>query len=161
MLVRSPRRLGLLSFVAFIFILAVLQRSPWSRTVIVEQLSLFPTASGSLHAPFESGQKPLKDSGKGRLPWELGKMKSLVDGVEDLNRTRPKNESTWRNYMKNKLNWPRPSWDGHWPPFRDYVGKDYDPNRWEHFPMCAPHSLSSSPSICPSYSCSDLVLTTR
>ena len=37
--------------------------------------------------------------------------------------------------MKKMLDWGRPTWDGHWPPFNDYVDKEYDPNRWEQFPM--------------------------
>jgi hypothetical protein len=75
-------------------------------------------------------------------------MKSLVDGVEDMNRTRPATEATWRRYMKNMLKWPRPNWNGHWPPFGDYIGKEYDPNRWEHFDMCVftHHALTLSPS---------------
>jgi hypothetical protein len=40
-----------------------------------------------------------------------------------------------KEYVKKMLKWPRPSWDGHWPPFQDYVNKAYDPNRWEHFDM--------------------------
>ena len=67
---------------------------------------------------------------KPRLPWQLGKMKSLVDGEEDRNRTRI---SDWTSYVKGMLKWPRPSWEGHWPPFSDYIGKEYDPNRWEYF----------------------------
>ena len=129
-----PRRLAFLSFVAFLLILAVLHQSPWSSAIAYEQLSLFPT-SNPLHTSSEPDQKPLWESGKGRLPWELGKMKSLVDGVEDTNRTRPTTELSWRKYMKSMLTWPRPKWDGHWPPFGDYIGKDYDPNRWEHFDM--------------------------
>lgn len=40
-----------------------------------------------------------------------------------------------KEYMTKMLKWPRPSWDGHWPPFKDYINKAYDPNRWEHFDM--------------------------
>jgi len=39
-----------------------------------------------------------------------------------------------KEYMKEMLDWDRPSWQGHWPPFQDYVDKAYDPNRWERFP---------------------------
>jgi hypothetical protein len=41
-----------------------------------------------------------------------------------------------KEYMKKMLQWDRPSWNGHWPPFGDYVNKAYDPNRWERFEMC-------------------------
>jgi hypothetical protein len=40
-----------------------------------------------------------------------------------------------KEYMKSMLKWGRPTWDGHWPPFRDYVDKEYDPNRWEQFDL--------------------------
>jgi hypothetical protein len=40
-----------------------------------------------------------------------------------------------KEYMQSMLDWARPTWDGHWPPFRDYVDKKYDPNRWEQFDM--------------------------
>lgn len=37
-------------------------------------------------------------------------------------------------YMKDLLIWQRPeNKDGHWPPYRDFIGRDYDPNRWEAF----------------------------
>jgi hypothetical protein len=40
-----------------------------------------------------------------------------------------------KHYMESMLDWSRPTWDGHWPPFQDYVDKKYDPNRWEQFDM--------------------------
>jgi hypothetical protein len=40
-----------------------------------------------------------------------------------------------KEYMQSMLKWDRPTWDGHWPPFQDYVDKQYDPNRWEQFDM--------------------------
>lgn len=40
-----------------------------------------------------------------------------------------------KKYLREMLNWNRPSWNGHWPPFNDYVDKEYDPNRWEQFDM--------------------------
>jgi hypothetical protein len=37
-------------------------------------------------------------------------------------------------YMKDMLIWQRPeNKDGHWPPYQDYIGRNYDPNRWEAF----------------------------
>lgn len=39
-----------------------------------------------------------------------------------------------KSYLQQVLDWPRPDHeDGHWPPYEEYVDKDYDPNRWEHF----------------------------
>lgn len=40
-----------------------------------------------------------------------------------------------KEYMLSMLKWDRPTWEGHWPPFSDYINKGYDPNRWEQFPM--------------------------
>jgi hypothetical protein len=40
-------------------------------------------------------------------------------------------------YMKDILDWERPKHkNGHWPPYEDFVLKDYDPNRWEAFKTC-------------------------
>jgi hypothetical protein len=39
-------------------------------------------------------------------------------------------------YLKDMLDWSRPEHrNGHWPPYEDYVDKDYDPNRWEGFKL--------------------------
>ncbi|KAF2279997.1 uncharacterized protein EI97DRAFT_366344, partial [Westerdykella ornata] len=40
-----------------------------------------------------------------------------------------------REYMGRMLSWARPVWIGHWPPYADYVGMGYDPNRWEEFEL--------------------------
>jgi hypothetical protein len=40
-----------------------------------------------------------------------------------------------KEYMRSMLDWARPTWEGHWPPFRDYVDKKYDPSRWEQFDL--------------------------
>ncbi|KAF2743510.1 hypothetical protein M011DRAFT_430883, partial [Sporormia fimetaria CBS 119925] len=59
--------------------------------------------------------------------------------------------------MKQMLEWPRPTWEGHWPPFKDYVDREYDPNRWEYFPLdngifnatidTLPEAVASSPRV--------------
>lgn len=39
-------------------------------------------------------------------------------------------------YMQDILDWSRPEHrNGHWPPYEDYIDKDYDPNRWEGFKL--------------------------
>jgi hypothetical protein len=50
----------------------------------------------------------------------------------------PTEESVQRDeYLKDMLDWSRPEHrNGHWPPYEDYVDKDYDPNRWEGFKLC-------------------------
>ncbi|KAL5401368.1 hypothetical protein PMIN06_011844 [Paraphaeosphaeria minitans] len=63
------------------------------------------------------------------LPWEtVGRVGSKLD-YEDVNLGDEK------KYMEGMLDWNRPSWVGHWPPFEDYIGRDYDPNRWEEFEL--------------------------
>lgn len=77
----------------------------------------------------DAGQEKSNVSQKSSPPW--------VTESPDVAATRPKPKmfENLSSYMKSMLDWPRPNWIGHWPPFDDYVNKDYDPNRWEYFPM--------------------------
>jgi hypothetical protein len=131
MLVRSPRRLAFFTFLSFLFIIAILRQSPWASSNVYKQIPLFTSPNNISPSQDDNAQKPL-DAGRGRLPWQFGRGRSLVDGQKDLNQTRV---TDWKKYMEGMLKWPRPNWDGHWPPFEDYVDKQYDPNRWEQFPM--------------------------
>ena len=139
MLLRSPRNLAFLSTVVLLFIFAVLRQSPWTAAIAYEQIPLFGSGPGSKN-PHSSTPAPGSDdtgyqtpvTGSRRLPWELGSKKSLVDGEEDKNRTKVED---WRDYLQGMLKWPRPSYNPHWPPFSEFFGKGYDPNRWEHFSM--------------------------
>jgi hypothetical protein len=39
-------------------------------------------------------------------------------------------------YMGDILRWERPNErEGHWPPYKDFINRDYDPNRWEGFQL--------------------------
>ena len=38
-----------------------------------------------------------------------------------------------QQYLDDMLNWRRPPDDDHWPELHSYIGKDYDPYRWEGF----------------------------
>ncbi|KAF2727840.1 hypothetical protein EJ04DRAFT_593844 [Polyplosphaeria fusca] len=126
MLVRSPRRLLFLSFVAFIFILAVCQRSPWTPSAarMYSELPLFgpfqDNGSWSAAGGVGTKTKPLP-------PWQTG-----TTAAEDV---KPQFPADWKAYMKAMLQWPRPNWNGHWPPFGDYKNMEYDPNRWENFDL--------------------------
>ncbi|KAF2269462.1 hypothetical protein CC78DRAFT_575024 [Lojkania enalia] len=131
MLVRSPRKLVILSFTAFIFILIALTHPPWTASSVYERVSLFTTKnadfvlskqSGVIEESFES-----ESESEPGPPWKTGR------------KVRP-NKTPWipedmKKYMKEMLNWNRPSWLGHWPPFADYQEKEYDPNRWEKFDL--------------------------
>lgn len=217
MLVRSPRRFIIVSFIAFIFIFGVLQNSPWAQENVYEQLPPLFKSGGSkgnlsedvelgsekLHAHLEDawqhaipvpnaiplpsaqlvgvGNKggedakrpeasgtlvdaqqdagkheaaaPIIVSGGNAKPTGAAKVNPTPGGlakptpagshppwVTDPSRTKPI-APTWprpanmKAYMQKMLKWARPTWDGHWPPFADYVDREYDPNRWEEFKM--------------------------
>ncbi|RDI84453.1 hypothetical protein Vi05172_g5720 [Venturia inaequalis] len=73
------------------------------------------TASQSSHDPYRLG-KASSTSYLPALPTE--------DPVER------------EEYMQDILDWSRPEHrNGHWPPYEDYIDKDYDPNRWEGFKL--------------------------
>jgi hypothetical protein len=136
MLLRSPRNLAFLSTVVLLFIFAVLRQSPWTAALSYEQIPLF-TSSADFHketpaAPGNDGSGYQTPVTTPRLPWELGRKKSFVDGEADRNKTKV---SDWRSYLQEMLQWPRPNYNQHWPPFSEFIGKGYDPNRWEHFPL--------------------------
>jgi hypothetical protein len=158
MLVRSPRRLAFFSLVAFVCIIAVLQQSPWASTSVYEQLPLFyspstssnagpdsrpslspnsslennpivPSGRPQAHEIVDTEQQTAQTSTKPPPPWTTANSKP---SPLDYSPPRP---SDLREYMKEMLLWRRPTWDGHWPPFGDYIDKGYDPNRWEAFEM--------------------------
>jgi hypothetical protein len=171
MLVRSPRRFMILSFVAFVFIFAVVQNSPWAQENVYEQLPpLFKSSSRVnltelVGSGKESVQAHIEDAWQYAIPAGIsnagGKVDDKKEGVKlptpvqaakptetgshppwvtDPTRTAPiaatfARPTNMAEYMKKMLKWSRPSWDGHWPPFQDYVDKAYDPNRWEQFDM--------------------------
>ncbi|KAF1967262.1 hypothetical protein BU23DRAFT_484070 [Bimuria novae-zelandiae CBS 107.79] len=60
-------------------------------------------------------------------PWEKTEKKGSRLDHEDMQHQDAK------AYLEDMLDWNRPSWQGHWPPFADYEDKEYDPNRWEEF----------------------------
>ncbi|KAF1962464.1 hypothetical protein CC80DRAFT_161405 [Byssothecium circinans] len=144
MLARSPRKLAFLSFFTFIFLLATWKKSPWVTRSVYEPLPLFsdsetkqqpiqnedarPLAAGGRIGP--ESQDVLGDKAESTLPWKTSASKTKPD-VESAS-PRP---SDLKEYMKSMLNWPRPSWNGHWPPFGDYLNTEYDPNRWENFEL--------------------------
>jgi hypothetical protein len=47
-------------------------------------------------------------------------------------------------YMRDMLIWQRPENRDHWPPYSDFAGRDYDPNRWEAFEEYALNFVLSS-----------------
>lgn len=168
MLVRSPRRFMLLAFLTFVTLFVVLQRSPWARESVYEQLPLFDSASrpnlssipGLNH---DRIQAHLEDAWQHAIPAAtpsalkveepIGEAEPNVPGIPDVASSPTESHPPWvtepsrtepvapaftrpanmKAYMQRMLKWSRPTWNGHWPPFQDYVDKAYDPNRWEQF----------------------------
>jgi hypothetical protein len=176
----------LLAFIAFVFIFAVLQRSPWAQENVYERITTFRSGKGQgLEIPGLNNERLQEhladgadDAWKHAVP-SGGKTETSVAGVEEhrpsatLESARPTevkdnvstptfHESTpakahppwvtdpartkplpapvsrptnFKQYMQSMLKWDRPTWDGHWPPFSDYINQAYDPNRWERFDM--------------------------
>jgi hypothetical protein len=176
MLVRSPRRFAILSFLSLVFIFAVFQQSPWAQEKVYERLPLFDlvrTPANQELLPLESqddAQAHFDDAWNHAVPAAkpiptsaqpvTSAVKVLPPPMVSSHQPTPAPETTksyppWvtapsrtgsfipptprpsnmTGYMEKMLNWARPSWDGHWPPFGDYVNKAYDPNRWENFDM--------------------------
>ena len=145
----SPRRLALLCLITSTFLLTTWLQSPWYYTVTSQkhhfttppqQRSLHAIAKEAQHAPtsippvseFPASrpQQSISSPKPRSPPWETGQEKDAKPG-----HVRPMTEEEQRLYMRDMMNWNRPSWGGHWPPFGDYVDLEYDPNRWEQFDM--------------------------
>jgi hypothetical protein len=159
----------LLSFVAFIFIFVVVQRSPWAHQNVYVQLPLSHSSSRPNLSSIIGGlnndrlQAQLEDAWRHVMP---APRPSAVDAqlvaggaeagapIVSIGDAKPtESHPPWvtapsrtesvaatfarptnvKKYMKSMLKWGRPTWDGHWPPFADYIDKEYDPNRWEEF----------------------------
>jgi hypothetical protein len=79
-----------------------------------------------------SGSNP-----QARPPAPYGRLRPFL-GQKDT-----KSSVSFNEYIRDILRWERPKErDGHWPPYRDFVNRDYDPNRWEGFQLYASKSSS-------------------
>ena len=159
----------LFAFIAFVFIFAVLQRSPWAHENVYERIRMFSSERGQALAAMtgldnDRLQAHLEDEDAWRhaVPAAIEHEEAVVEEVKeetllapvetakptephppwvtDTARTEPITPPVARpknmlESLQSMLKWDRPTWDGHWPPFRDYVDKAYDPNRWEQFDM--------------------------
>lgn len=157
MLIRSPRRFAILALVGFVFVFGILQHSPWANERVYEHLPLFRSGSrpnlltipglsnDRIGAHEDPAQVVVPDSSSNAALQNLTvaeptPTKSYPPWITDPSRTEIVIPATSRpadmkEYLKSMLKWSRPSWDGHWPPFQDYINKAYDPNRWEQFPL--------------------------
>jgi hypothetical protein len=164
MVVRSHRKLVLLSCLGFAFLLGAWHRSQWTTMNVYERLThvkgagkysiqygnengagrkwfdglSIPKVMNSELAAGGTGtvdsQEPLERENFPSTPWWV-----TVPSKSNSNASRPQDAPSWpkdlKRYMSGMLKWDRPNWEGHWPPFADYVDKEYDPNRWEQFEL--------------------------
>jgi hypothetical protein len=163
MIVRGHRKLPFLCCIGFICLLAVWHQSPWTTTRVYERLTLLKDVDIQQSIPSGAENGMWKAwSGRPSLPkvvnpelvaGNTGSMKPqellesetparpwvTVPSNSILHASLPQDASSWpkdiKEYVKGMLEWDRPNWEGHWPPFADYVNKEYDPNRWERFDL--------------------------
>ena len=162
-IVRGYRKLALLCCIGFICSLAVWWQSPWTTTHLYERLTLLGDVETQQSLPsgdeigvwkpwrgrpsvpkvvkpelsvgVSGSMEPQERLGLERPapPWVTGLLNSAS------NASVPQDAPSWpkdlKEYIKGMLKWDRPNWQGHWPPFADYVDKEYDPNRWERFAL--------------------------
>jgi hypothetical protein len=94
-----------------------------------------------------TGDFPKSDTAEKSLEDQQRPLPGVISGAWDLNAVEqspsaivlpaPTSVSIPHDeYMRDILDWERPKHkNGHWPPYEDFVHKDYDPNRWEAFKL--------------------------
>jgi hypothetical protein len=98
--------------------------------------SSYPNSSRQQEFSHAYGDEDIIDE---QIPSESSSIAKPPSPFGKLNPFRGKQESKSSvpvdEYMKDILKWDRPKEkDGHWPLYRDFRNRDYDPNRWEGFP---------------------------
>ena len=149
------RRLTVIVVLAFITSLIILQRTSYSGASSAEDTSgnklplsedfpnnRVPADDVTVRVPYPPGpgEKP-EDRKKGKdKPKPTPKPTAVaIPSKEDPPKSRHYPEPLPRmgaedtqTYIEQMIQWDRPQ-VGHWPSYGDYVGADYDPNRWEGF----------------------------
>lgn len=92
-----------------LFIIFYFARSTWDSRSALQQEPKFQQAPLAFERPVENGTV-------------------TIPKVED----RPETQA---GIVEEILKWDPPDLPDHYPPYDGYKGKDYDPNRWEGFPM--------------------------
>ncbi|KAJ9658855.1 hypothetical protein H2201_007636 [Coniosporium apollinis] len=165
MLMPSTRRVALLSLVTFLILLLVIRRSAYEDHISyhhtpdfyhpdagqVEQPSAAPLA-GKPPAldiedePWDHQPSTTEDYEHSGTPttgpkvptrWLASPDDQPSDNSEQASETTPLPQATnVKQYLQAVLKWTRPKQeDGHWPKYGYYEDRDYDPNRWETFPV--------------------------
>jgi hypothetical protein len=141
---RSPRRVFLLAGLAFFIMFTLTARFSaydglFHYNIIPCSNLGFSTVSSSSHPPNSTspgrahlglGLPDDEDRSPSAAEWSRISLSSSKESDTVSSKVTNVTE-----YLQQILRWPRPTYKGHWPPYADYVDKDYDPNRWEQFPM--------------------------
>lgn len=153
MLLPSTRRLALLSLLALFAIALCIRNSPYLANLNYDKIySLqrpisgiskdgFALAPGVDEVPLNKPNQETPTTTRGPAGW-YG-MASVQTPTSTPSKPSPTSteadalaDLSWKDYMKKMLQWGRPGHDDwHWPPYEDFIGKSYDPNRWEEFPL--------------------------
>lgn len=162
MITRSPSKLTLLLLLTLFLAVVVWHRSPWSHAQIYvyQRLPFITPKQNPLPNPNPNeAQKPLDLSRPGHIPAGIPDGPNVNGGRPDFKNpgwmkqnktTKPPPWETMKEsgnrldyesvhpqdmkaYMREMLDWNRPDYSDHWPPFDDYLDQGYDPNRWEEF----------------------------
>ncbi|KAI9684997.1 MAG: hypothetical protein M1822_005389 [Bathelium mastoideum] len=153
----TSRRLAIIALLTFFASLLILQRSSYSggwhaEDAVGNRLPLSednpdnkkPADDVTIPQPYppNPGQRPEDDRDKGQTKTKPAPKPAVIQipSKEDPPPTRhypsplPRmSDDDTQTYVEEVIQWDRPQ-VGHWPSYGDYVGADYDPNRWEGFP---------------------------
>ena len=153
----TSRRLAVIALLTFFASLLILRRKSYSSRWIDEDSignalplskdtwdNRIPAEDVTIAQPYppNSGQSPDDQKAQGEdRPKPSAKPPAIpIPSDEDPppKRQYPSplpimNTEDTKLYIEEMIQWDRPQLD-HWPSYGDYVGADYDPNRWEAFP---------------------------
>lgn len=152
----TSRRLAVIALLTFIVSLIILQRTSYSggwsaEDAVGNKLPLsednpdnrVPADDVSIPVPYPPGpgRRPddQKDKGKDKTKPTPKPTPVAIPSKEDPPPSRqyptplPRmGAEDTQAYIEQMIQWDRPQ-VGHWPSYGDYVGANYDPNRWEGF----------------------------
>jgi hypothetical protein len=153
----SSRRLAVIALLTFLASLILLQRTTYNggwatEDAVGNQLPLsednpdqrLPADDVTIPVPYPPGpgQNPVvddidKDKKKAKptskpTPVPIPSKEEPPPERKYPNQLPRFNYEEQQRYIEEVIQWDRPQ-IGHWPSYGDYVGADYDPNRWEGF----------------------------
>ncbi|KAL9094406.1 MAG: hypothetical protein Q9165_003256 [Trypethelium subeluteriae] len=152
----TSRRLALIALLTFIVSLLILQRTSYSGGWSTEDAfgnklplsednpdNRLPADDVAIPQPYPPGpgQRPEDQKGTERAKTKPTSVPAVI-AIPSKEDPPPKRQypsplprmglEDTQAYVEEMIQWDRPQ-VGHWPSYGDYVGADYDPNRWEGF----------------------------